>query len=178
MDETSPAAKRKNQENMLLFLSYPPFQEEAEKLRGSTELKDEVRKIVRKYRVPQNYAPYIVQHILNGTKDAPTKNYEVSSSDGEVGVRVFARLNKAEIAELKGELDRASEDLPDFKALVDIEYKLENEAAIQGVRERNNNPDREYHEIYRKALNVSPKRAQHAREHARELADLRKKRFG
>lgn len=180
MNEKATAAKRKNEQNMLLFLAYPPLQKQMDDLRklNATQLKDAVLEIVKKHRLPRNYAPHIEQYIQSETKDAPMKNFEVSSADGEVRVRIYAHLNKEEVAELKKELDQASENLPDFRALVNFKYKFDDYLAIQGVRKRNVNPKKEYHETYRKALNVSPKNAQSARDHAREIEEIQKKRFG
>jgi hypothetical protein len=143
-----------------------------------------VRKLIAKYGLPENFSEHVRSHIIYGSVTAPLNNFSVvpfsndtnPSESRHVIVHIFAKLAQKEEKDLKRELNRLAKNLPSFKPLKDIEKKLDNEMKMRDIREYNKKKDREYKATYGEA--VGKKSAKQAREHARELADHRKKRFG
>lgn len=206
------SAKKKNKDNMLLLLSHRPFRGDVQHIRelfgipprgfaiGSAKAAEwertrdpkkvrsfgkEIRTIIDKYNLPENYERSIVSHIIYNSDTAPLNNFDVipfsratdPSMPRHITVNIYARLTKEEEQDLRDEVRRLAPNLPDFKPLKDIEQKLDNEEKIRGAQEYAKRPDREYVPHAAEVLGGRTKAAQ-GREHLRELADHRKKRFG
>ena len=153
-------------------------------------LSEEISFLIAKYRIPNNYNNHIRDYIITGRINAPYQNFaiifdtQIPLSEGrkrKVGIEIYTRPTNEELHDIKKTLDMWARDLPQFKVLKNIDDKLGFERwAMErfGWDEVEAEPYRVTAKEIIEKLPKNKKSVQSVYDSRRELAALRRKRFG